>query len=563
MADISQLEAALVKADAAGNADDARLLAAEIRKMRSAPAETPKSEGGFRGSALGGFIQGGRDVLDAGAQMLSQAMPEGARNAINSANNFIADKTGLVSRLPEGGIDEQIAQNEQEYQQARQASGREGFDAARMTGNIASTLPLASVKGLQLAKGKGLFDAGNIAKATAAGGIVGAAQPVTEGEFLPEKLQQIGSGAAFGAASAPIGAALGRMISPQTNPEVQSLLKQGVTPTPGQILGGAMQRGEDKLMSVPLLGDAITGGRKRAQEELNRAAYARALEGTGVDAKSLSVGRDGISAIKDTLGKAYDDLLPKLSFKPDQQFTAELGNLRQMATNLAPTEARKFESILGEHLSKVSPNGSMTGETFKILESSLANEIKKFSGATDAYQRELGDALKETLNVFRQGLTRSNPQFADELGKLNKNYANYAILRKAGSAAGDQSRGFTPSQLAAAVRGSDKSAGKGGVATGKALMQDLSDAGVNVLNSKYPDSGSIGRALMAGGLGAGVFSNPALLGAGAAALPYTPSGQKIMAALLTKRPEVAKALGLNAQKFAPLVGASLAQPLSQ
>ncbi len=37
MASMEQLEAALIKADAAGNADDARILAAEIRKMRAAP----------------------------------------------------------------------------------------------------------------------------------------------------------------------------------------------------------------------------------------------------------------------------------------------------------------------------------------------------------------------------------------------------------------------------------------------------------------------------------------------------------------------------------------------
>ena len=38
MASLAQLEAALVKADAAGNTDDARILAAEIRKMRGTPA---------------------------------------------------------------------------------------------------------------------------------------------------------------------------------------------------------------------------------------------------------------------------------------------------------------------------------------------------------------------------------------------------------------------------------------------------------------------------------------------------------------------------------------------
>jgi len=563
MADISQLESALVKADAAGNVDDARMLAAEIRKLRSPVPQGDKLElagdGGFKGSTLGGIVQGGRDVLDAGAQMLSHVMPEGARNAINSANNYIADKTGLVSRLPEGGIDQQIKDNEQGYQQARAASGRDGIDAARITGNIAATLPLAGVKGLQLVKGKGLLDVGNIARAAVQGGIAGAAQPVLSGDFGSEKMGQMGQGAAFGGLTAPVGAAIGRAISPNVNPEVQALMKEGITPTPGQIMGGAMQRGEDKLMSVPLLGDAITAGRKRAQGELNRAAYARALVGTGVEAKSLPVGREGIQAVKEAVSKQYDDLLPKLVFKPDTQFAQDMSKLQQMASGLGQKEQAKFQSLINDAMSKASPNGSMIGETYKTVESKLSAEAKRFSGSNDAYQQELGSALNETLNAMKSNLVRSNPKYAGALKQANENYANYVRLRNAGSRAGDQSHGFTPSQLAAAVRGSDKSVGKGNVATGKALMQDLSDPGVNVLNSKYPDSGSIGRALLAGGLGAGAMANPAILGVGAAALPYTPMGQKIAAALLAKRPEFAKILGSRTQQLAPLVATSLSQ----
>ena len=549
-----------------GATQDQVLQYAQSQFGAQTPAATPKpqpqGDGGFRGSALGGLLQGLRDPLDAGAQILSNLVPEGARNAINRANNYLADKTGLVGRLPEGGLDEQIKQNEQDYQQARKASGRDGIDAARMTGNIGATLPLAFVPGLQIAQGKKILDAANIARGAAQGGIMGALQPVTQGDFGEEKLGQIGTGAAFGAASAPIGAALGRMLSPQTRQEVKTLMSEGVTPTPGQIMGGAVQRAEDKAMSIPILGDAIAAGRRRATGDLNRAAYARALQGTGVDPKSLSVGREGVAAVKDTLGQAYDDLLPKLSFRPDQQFTSDLANLRQMATNLAPTEARRFESLLNEHLSKMSPNGSMTGETFKIMESGLGNEIKKFSGATDAYQRELGDALKEALNVFRRGLARSNPQFSQELGNLNRNYANYSILRNAGARAGDQSAGFSPAQLAAAVRASDRSVGKGATSSGRALMQDLSDAGVNALSSKYPDSGTVGRGLFAGGLGAAAYAEPTILAAGLSALPYTSVGQRLAAALLTQRPELVKALGPQAQQLAPLVGSALAQPLS-
>lgn len=563
MAELSQLEAALVKADAAGNTEDARALANEIRRLRGYPEkmQPAPTDGGFQGSVLGGIVQGGRDVLDAGAQALSHIVPESVRNAVNSANNYLADKTGLVGRLPEGGIDQKIKEDEVAYQQARAASGREGIDAARMVGGVLSTLPLAGVKGLQLARGKGLFDAGNIVRAGIQGGIAGASQPVVNGDFGEEKLNQIRTGAAFGAAMAPVGAAVGRALSPNVNPQVKALMDQGVTPTPGQIIGGALQRAEDKLMSVPLLGDAITAGRKRAVEQLNRAAYARTLEGTGVDAKSLPVGREGIAAVKEAISKQYDDLLPKLVFKPDSQFSQELSKIQQMASGMGQKEQAKFQSLLDDIANKTSPNGSMIGETYKTVESKLSQEAKRFSGSNDAYQQELGQAISATLDSMKSTLLRSNPKYAKELAQANSNYANYVRLRQAGAAAGDQSRGFSPSQLAQAVRGSDKSVGKGNVASGKALMQDLSDAGVNVLNSKYPDSGSIGRALLAGGLGASAIANPAIIGVGAAALPYTPSGQKIMAALLTKRPDFAKLLGPNAQKLAPLVGASVAQSL--
>jgi hypothetical protein len=506
-------------------------------------------DGGFQGSSLGGVVQGARDILDAGAQMLSHALPEGVRNTINK-----------IGGIPEG-IDKKIQDDEAAYQQARTASGRDGIDLARMTGGIAATLPLASVKALQLAKGKSAFDAANLARAAAQGGIVGAAQPVTKGNFAEEKLGQIGTGAAFGAASAPIGSAIGSMISPNTSKEVKSLLQQGITPTPGQILGGVAQRTEDKLMSVPLLGDAITGGRKRAVEELNRAAYARALTGTGIDAKSLPVGREGIQAVKEAVSKQYDDLLPKLVFKPDTQFSQDMSKLQQMASGLGQKEQAKFQSLINDAMSKASPNGSMIGETYKTVESKLSAEAKRFSGSNDAYQQELGSALNETLSAMKSNLVRSNPKYAASLKQANENYANYVRLRNAGSRAGDQSQGFTPSQLAAAVRGSDKSVGKGNVAAGKARMQDLSDAGVNVLSSKYPDSGTIGRGLAAGLLGGAATINPMFLGVGAAALPYTPSGQKIMAALLARRPAGANALSHGAKKLAPLVGTALGQSL--
>jgi hypothetical protein len=74
MATLEQLEAALVKADAAGNADDASAFAAEIRKMRAAPAPAPKQEPAYsptmaesalgleRGGTLANMAQASRNA---------------------------------------------------------------------------------------------------------------------------------------------------------------------------------------------------------------------------------------------------------------------------------------------------------------------------------------------------------------------------------------------------------------------------------------------------------------------------------------------------------------------
>lgn len=503
---------------------DAQIVSA-IQKL-SKPAATPKNESFMdkvKGSVVGGAFMGVRDALDGGAQLLARGA-----NAIGLApDSEVARVDGIVKGA------------NKEYDQRRRAAGRDGFDAARLGGGLASALlmPAATTT-------KGMI---------AAGAGYGFAQPVLDGDFAAEKIKQGAMGAAGGLA----GALLGKAINPTVNPQAKVLLDNGVTPTAGQILGGAAQRTEDKLMSVPLLGDAIAGGRKRAVEDLNRAAHARALAPTGVKASELPVGREGVGYIKQALSAEYDKLLPSLVFKADDKFAADLQNLQSMAQNLAPTEAAKYEAILRTHLSKMTPQGGMAGETFKKVESQLSQDANKFARSTDAYQQELGSALKETLSTFRNALARSNPEKAAELAKLNEGFANYARIRNAAGRAGDQSGGFTPSQLAAAVSQEGKRGSKDAVATGKALMQDLSDAGL-LLNSKYPDSGSIGRLLMAGGLGAGAMTNPAIpMAAGAAALPYTASGQKLAALLLAKRPAQAESVAELIKRLSPAVGPQL------
>lgn len=91
MATIEQLNAALVKADAAGNADDARALAGEIRRMRSETAQ-PSKEGGFAqsvGNLVAGAVRGAGSI---GATILAP------RDALEG---FIARKMGAPELAPQ------------------------------------------------------------------------------------------------------------------------------------------------------------------------------------------------------------------------------------------------------------------------------------------------------------------------------------------------------------------------------------------------------------------------------------------------------------------------------
>lgn len=483
-----------------------------------------------------GVMQGVRDVTGG----LTQLAAHGAGAAFPSLKGSVAE------------YDQVLKDRESEYQAATEGTPF-AAGTGRIAGNVLATLPVSAIKAFQ---GGGLGAAmGNTALQGAA---IGGSQPVLEGDFATEKGKQT----ALGAAVSPLvtagmrGAA--RVVRPNTSTEVQMLLDAGVTPTPGQMLGGRFGTSEEKLTSIPLLGDAITSSRKRAVEDLNRAVYDRALKPIGE--KTTALGRDAVSDVSSKLGKAYEELLPKLTFNADKQFSADLSKITAMARSLPEPQAKQFEKVLQEKLiGKMTPQGNMSGESLKAVETELTRIAKGYRGDASFDNRQLGDALEEVLSSVRSNLQRSNPQHAERLADINKGYANYARIRDAAGRVGTKEGIFSPAQLQSAVRAGDKSVGKGNFAKGNALMQDLSDAGVNVLGPTYPDSGTAGRVAMGGifggaAAGAGAI-NPAIpLTMGAAALPYLPGGRQLAAALLAKRPELAKPIAKAFKDAAPAIG---------
>ena len=457
------------------------------------------------------------------------------------------------------------------------------IESAAPVGAIAGNMGMLALPGTALSKiplaagvGKAILAPATALQAAGVGAGYSALQP-TEQQGI-EGLKQRGiealKGGAAGVAGYGLAKGAGKILNPTVSPAVQLLQNEGIPTTFGQTLGGRTRVTEGKLTSTPILGDLIASQQGKGIDALNVAAYNRALSPIG-EKSSGKVGFEGVEEVHKKLSEKYADIAGKMHFNPDGQFGADLSKIRTMVDELPPESASMYDKMLNRIVaSRATPQGTMSGETLKSVESEITKEVSSLrSGAPSYAEKKIADALEAAQSAMRENLARQNPKWAEELKNVNQGWANYAIIRDAASTAtGRKGGAFTPANLASAVSSNAKkqggmAAGKGIISEGKATMQDLSSAAENVLAPAYPDSGTAGRILpwaagMAGAGGSVATGTAAPLAAlgGLAMTPYL--SNKLTNAILTKRPELLRAAGNKLSELAPygaLAGTAAAQ----
>ena len=275
-------------------------------------------------------------------------------------------------------------------------------------------------------------------------------------------------------------------------------------------------------------------------------------------------GREAVGYALDTVGKAYDDLLPKMSAQIDDAFMTEMGSLSRMASEMPDTRFRQLTQIVKNTVTdRITPAGKMSGETLKKIESELGKKASKYATSPDVDQQQLGDALMEIQAAFRRMIGRQNPEYASELANANKAYSMVVRAAQAAGYKGAHEGVFSAGHLQGAIRGLDKSFNKRGFAKGDAILQDLSDPAQSVLGTAVPDSGTPFR--LANMAGAGFALADPMTTAGVAAGGYAATREpirKLAEILMTRRPEVAKPIGKGIEELIPyleLAGIGAAQ----
>jgi hypothetical protein len=503
MADTAQLESALVKADAAGDAEGAKILADAIRKARAVQP-----------------IKLGAEALPEQVKKESEGRPlweqflGGVGGEVKNADQRAKQILSLlpVSQLYKLMSGQKLGMTPLSQQEQTDVAANRGLQEtpAGMAGGIAGDLALTAIPGAQATKalsGPAAKVVPQFVAPTTAAAVTGAALSTATKPVLPGESEVMNT--ALGAAGAGVGDVAGRGVSRVIQPirqsdAVKTLVKEGIIPTPGQAAGpqSFIGRFEQRLESLPLLGDIITRGRTRSIEELNRAAVNGSLPN---GEKISAVGRKAIDEANTIFDNAYRGAL---SGKEVPMTAGKINSAVQSVKNdpdvFLTKEAEANLDKLAQQLLSRMPSGKtiMTGEAAKSADSWLGGIAARYNKSPNAADRELGSAVLGLQKAFRSDLSAAIP----ELRGIDAKYASFLRVLRAAGATGSKDGIFSPEALQSSVRSMDKS--RSGFASGNALMQNLSDPAVNVLGRSVADSGTAGRALVGAGLlGAGGAAN--------------------------------------------------------
>lgn len=554
MATYEQVITALRAADAAGNVEDAKRLAAIAVNMRAAQQISPRTA---------------PPSVEYTAEQLAPATPEDmgfsgnapteteklvGRTALGIGKGLINPALAAAQLVP--AARPTVENIQRSYQEARANLGGEGFDVPELIGSIVNPvnrlIPMGGA-------------AGSIAARGALGGAIGAATQPLVGEnlnteqILAGKVEQLGLGAIVGRGASALASAL----TPTLKAGTRELLESGVPVTPGQAyegLGGALFRQIEKL-DIPTM---------RVDKDKINLGFTKAVGNdilAIVDDKlppNMTNGQQIFGYLQNKLTKYYDDALDKIGqVAPDEQFTKSLGEVQTTLRNELgdPKKVTAFQNFLRANIAGRIKDGEFSAQDLKRMEEIFRTKIDSIK-ATDTTAELLRQGYDDAYKAIKNLIIRNDKDGSiakANLAYMQRSRVMEAVNKNVAEISGAQGT-FSPAELArvAARQGGDIEA-----AMGTAPLQQTATRALNVVGDTTDEATKFRNVMIAGklaGLGALGFFSPAI------AVPVlTASGMSYKAAqALMKEPSKLRLAVQEALKANPgLFGVGLSNIRSQ
>lgn len=477
MASLEELQNGLIKADAAGNTEDAKAFADAIRGMQGSSI-APKELGGLQKAELGahGFNDAVAETLGALPDLVSKPLrplglaPQEPNFYTNKLKGWINDLGGPSKEDAQSGTDKFIYR-----------AGHGVGDAASMY------MPAAAVSKIAPTGSMAERIATILASQPGMQSISGAIGEGTEG--------------ATGSPVAGIGAAMAtpialnaaaHVISPAINqltPEKQRLVQilkgENVPLTAGQETGSKpLQTLESVLENLPFSSGMASKEKAAQQAAFNSAVLSKA--GIAADAATPDI----LANQRDTLGKIYNQIASQSGVNLDNKFLTDLQDVASKYGNKLPSQTKE---VFYNYVDDVLNSGNkLSGETYQVTRSDLGRQVKALANSDPALSNALG-GLKSALD---SAFNRSVPQaLQDQLSDTNAKYRNLKTILRAMSAQGAMpaSGDISPAQLYSSAR---NAVTRDQFAMGAGDLNDLARAGQVFIKPQVPNSGTAQRSFM-------------------------------------------------------------------
>jgi hypothetical protein len=419
-----------------------------------------------------GILQSGKttatgvgQALDLPAQFLEKKLKG---TAIGDVISQFGQKLGLPT------AEEAAAQRPEEIRKLREENAAITSTPAGAAGNIVGDIGQALV-----------LPGGTILKTAGAGTVLGAAQPVGEGES--RVMNAVGGGTA-GALGQTAVNAIGRVAQPivknlskQAEKGVQVLKDAGVPLDLAQETGSKVMGWAKRLTSD----NPFTGGGSHAFEEMQNNAYTKAIARTmGEDAERITP--EVLKNAKTRLGDNYDALFGRNGVRVTRDFQKELTSLKESSEKVMPEGQKGITNIVNDILDKSKVNmGHLDGKQYQAIKQQLA-AMEAQGGTAGHYAGELREKLFEGLSNTIKKI--GNKDDLELLKQTNKQYGNMKKIEDI--ALKDPEGHVSASKLYNSLTTKSKR---------NAFYQDdpelarLASAGKNVLPEKMPNSGTAAR----------------------------------------------------------------------
>ena len=498
------------------------------------------------------LLMGMKEPISGAAQLLPKGL-EFITSAGGLAPNPVSQFFGSESER----VRAMNAAEEQAYQQQRQTQGDTGFDVGRLVGNVVS--PANLVAGVRAAQGARALGAGIGTQAAVSGAVQGAMQPVNEpNAFAEEKATQIGVGAIGGKVGEALASATGKVLNPIASKAEQTMRDLGITPTPGQTLGGMYKKAEDFAQNLPLIGGQIRNAREKVLFDFNKGVINKALDKVGDKLPENVVGRDAVAYAAEQVSNKYDEVLGKMNFNLDFKTTSGILDALNKANLPSSAQREEATSVLNNIALNKFSGKTLTGAEYKSIESDLAKEVSKYKNSQSASDRNIGDALDGVLSNFKTELYQQNQRYTPQLRRIDSAYGDLKVMERAAANTGAENGVFTPKQYSLAVKQSDLTRQKSAFARGTARGQDLSEAALKTIgqdaNSTLEGRFAIGSLGGIAALSKPMVSIPALVGTSAL---YSPAGIRAADVALRQRPDLVRGMGQSISEYSGLLGGGI------